>query len=330
MSKSFLPSLACGVVLFGAAATADAQCYPCPQGGFGPQVRLMPAPTSIVMPRPPAEKPTGIPRNSSRISLNEYIYRRGAVYVVPEPQTPLIYRNEYLALEAERLRLEREIRKLDSENVAYKRLSAESTKSVGAAAVRIDRSRAAVDGGGRLFAAGSYLRAADRFKDAVRLHPDDAAPAFHLVQALVAVKKYVEAADALREGLRRDPDWLDAGFDPKVLYGDPADFDAHLGALALRVRTKAFDRPAVLLLAYQRMLTGDEAGARVMLDRSLQLDEGDAAASRLVDLLDERTGRVRPEAEVAEATAVDEADEPKGFGSDRPRPAAAPRVKLKR
>jgi tetratricopeptide (TPR) repeat protein len=76
-----------------------------------------------------------------------------------------------------------------------------------------------VRAGRSAFADQEYGRAAQRFRQAVRLLPAEPEPYFLLAQALLAQGSYYDAFDAIRDGMRRRPDWPTARFRPIELYG---------------------------------------------------------------------------------------------------------------
>lgn len=142
--------------------------------------------------------------------------------------------------------------------------------------------------GREAFRAGEYGRAAQRFRQAARLAPDEARPNFLLAQALLAQGKYHEARDAVLAGLRRDPAWPKGRFRPLDLYGDNvADYAEHLRTLE-RVLTRHPGDPVLLFLSgYQLWFDGrrDEAATRFRraLPRSADRDAIDRFLRALPD-----------------------------------------------
>ncbi|MGL4465302.1 MAG: tetratricopeptide repeat protein [Planctomycetia bacterium] len=220
------------------------------------------------------------------------------------------YDPQFVAFQNESYRLQREIDELRRDEEAG--AANPAPESDGQAQVHEDRSRNALNAGKRLFAGGAYSRAAERFRDAARLNPTEAGPSFHLAQALFALKKYDQALAVVREGLNRNAKLLDADFNPRLLYRDPADYDRQVADLAAKIKSNGFDRTATLLMGYQLASTGDGDAARPLIEKAGMLGRKDPSAAALLGVLDRRAG-VAPEEPADEELAVD----PSGFGSDR-------------
>jgi hypothetical protein len=115
-----------------------------------------------------------------------------------------------------------------------------------------------------------YGRAAQRFRQAIRLMEKESLPRFLLAQALLAQGKYHEAYDAIVEGLRRKPDWPGAKFRPIELYGDAVgEYPEHLAALREALRRHPNDPVLLFLTAYQLWFDGRKEEARPLLRRAL-------------------------------------------------------------
>lgn len=112
--------------------------------------------------------------------------------------------------------------------------------------------------GDRLFRAGEFKRALDRYEDAARVDPNSALP--HMRRAQVAIKKadYVQAVACLRDAQIADADWVDhlPARDVQNLFGEPADFAAELAALETHLQANPEDRDAWLVLGTELFLTG--------------------------------------------------------------------------
>jgi hypothetical protein len=78
--------------------------------------------------------------------------------------------------------------------------------------------------GREAFRVQEYGRAAQRFRRATRLRPDEGTPHFLLAQSLIAQGKYHEAEDAIVAGLERRPDWPTSAFRPREMYGSADDY----------------------------------------------------------------------------------------------------------
>jgi len=130
-----------------------------------------------------------------------------------------------------------------------------------------------VDLGKEAFARGEYGRAAERFRQAVDLAPDDPLPHFLLGRAHVALGNYRRAFDALQEGLALKPDWplhplppLDRPLD---LYGDNVvEYAAHLAALEETLAANPGDALLLFLCGYELWFDGRKAEARELLERA--------------------------------------------------------------
>src|SRR5207253_10065812 len=86
--------------------------------------------------------------------------------------------------------------------------------------------------GREAFADGEYGRAADRFRQAARVAPDDPSSPFLLAEALFAMGKYRDSVAAIYDGMKLMPDWPREHFPPRELYGQAGrDFPAHLDRL---------------------------------------------------------------------------------------------------
>ncbi len=123
--------------------------------------------------------------------------------------------------------------------------------------------------GQEAFALARYGLAAQRFRLAIGLAPDEPLAHFLLAQALFAVVKYDEAVDEIREGLRRQPDWPVMGFRPLRLYeGNVADYPDHLLQLEM-VLSQEPDNPVFLFLyGYQLWFDGRQEEAVPYFERA--------------------------------------------------------------
>jgi hypothetical protein len=118
--------------------------------------------------------------------------------------------------------------------------------------------------GDRLFRAGEFNRAADRYTQAAEADPTRAEPLVRLAQVALARDDYAEAARRLREAQAVEPDWMlrPAARSPQNLFGGPADFAAVLNRLESHLQTNPEDRDAWLVLGAELYLTGRTAAAR--------------------------------------------------------------------
>jgi hypothetical protein len=119
------------------------------------------------------------------------------------------------------------------------------------------------------FAAAEYGRAAQRFRQAAHVNPNDATAYFLLAQAEVALGKYDAAVEAIQAGMRLDPDWPSAPFRPVTLFGDNVtDLPEHLFALQDALARHPDDPALLFLTAYQLWFDGRRDEARPLFERA--------------------------------------------------------------
>ncbi|HEV3262703.1 MAG TPA: hypothetical protein VG013_38060 [Gemmataceae bacterium] len=112
------------------------------------------------------------------------------------------------------------------------------------------------------FAARLYGLAERRFREAVRMDPDEALPHFLLAQAEFALGKYQQAVDAIHAGMRLRPDWPDADFRPAELYAANADdFDEQRKRLEDALTENPRDPVLLFLLGYELWFDGRQKDA---------------------------------------------------------------------
>ncbi len=118
-------------------------------------------------------------------------------------------------------------------------------------------------------AAKEYGRAIQRFRDAAKRTPDDAVPQFLLAQSLFAAGRYAEAVDAVHTGVRLRPDWPNARFPPRDLYGpNAAEFADHLRRLREALDLLPDDPVLLFLYGYELWLDGRHEEARPLFRRA--------------------------------------------------------------
>jgi tetratricopeptide (TPR) repeat protein len=123
--------------------------------------------------------------------------------------------------------------------------------------------------GRELFADGQYGRAANRFREAGRLEPKQAAPKFLLAQTLLQQGNYHGARDAILAGLNVDPAWPTRRFRPQELYGPDVEEYPELLRTLERVHARLPDDPTLLLLrGYVLWFDGRREQAAVLLRRA--------------------------------------------------------------
>jgi tetratricopeptide (TPR) repeat protein len=97
-----------------------------------------------------------------------------------------------------------------------------------------------------------YGRALERWKQAVKVAPQDSPSYFLLAQAQMATGKYHEAVVSIETGMQLRVDWPTARFDPKDLYGkNQAFYDQHLQALKEALRSNPDNPELLFLVGYQ-------------------------------------------------------------------------------
>jgi tetratricopeptide (TPR) repeat protein len=148
---------------------------------------------------------------------------------------------------------------------------------------RRERAKLMVKNGIRLFAQGNYKRAADRFREAIDLSPDDPTPHFYLAQARFALRQYGEAAQSVKSGLRVGPDWLNLDFDMSTLYGDEKDLREQLAQLAGELRANPLERDALFLLGYELFVTGQKDKAKTLLAQSAKVEPNETPLKPFFD-----------------------------------------------
>jgi tetratricopeptide (TPR) repeat protein len=123
--------------------------------------------------------------------------------------------------------------------------------------------------GKKAFAAGEYERAERRFRQASVESPADAMPYFLMAQAQFALAKYQEAVASIEAGMRRQPDWPDANFRPRTLYGaDPPQFADHLRRLTDTLARFPNDPFLLFLAGYELWFDGQREKARDLFQRA--------------------------------------------------------------
>lgn len=133
------------------------------------------------------------------------------------------------------------------------------------------RGRELLVAGTRLFNAGSYRQAAERFAQAGNYLSSDATPHFFRAQAFFAQGDYAAATEAIRTGLKRDPQWADLNFDVRALYEREEVLQAQLGSLARTIQTRGATADTMVLLGYELFVTGKRDQAHVVLTKAADL-----------------------------------------------------------
>jgi tetratricopeptide (TPR) repeat protein len=127
-----------------------------------------------------------------------------------------------------------------------------------------------VRAGQEAFADEEYGRAAQRFRQAVLLLPEEPLAYFLLGQALLAQGSYHAAFDAIRDGLRLRPDWPTAGYRPIELYGKRLDeYAALIRATEKALARHPLDVELLFLRGYVLWFDGSREEARAYFRKAL-------------------------------------------------------------
>jgi hypothetical protein len=140
-----------------------------------------------------------------------------------------------------------------------------------------------MDSGKSAFRAHQYSRAERLFRRATEAVPDDAQPYFLLAQARFALGKYAEAVAAIQAGMRLRPDWPNAPFRVRELYGaDPNHFSDHLKHLADALARNPDDGLLVFLYAYELWFDNRKDEARMLFQRARSLESDPSLSDRFL------------------------------------------------
>ena len=115
--------------------------------------------------------------------------------------------------------------------------------------------------GDRLFQAGHFARAAERYRQALGQTPDNDDAKFKRGAALAAAGQFGEAGRTLRDALHDRPDWPFVAHDLRTLFPDDAAIAGVLEKLDRESRRPDADRDAAFLRAYILYFTGERAAA---------------------------------------------------------------------
>lgn len=142
--------------------------------------------------------------------------------------------------------------------------------AIGAAVERLhgnEQAGAFMQQGVASFRGRDYLAAAENFRRAVPLDPDNGLPRFAHGFAQFALGDYDGAAYSIRRGLDLLPDWNRSGQDLAAWYGAPLDLQDQLEALRSHCRLQRDDGEARAVLGYVELFTGDLERAAVTLEQ---------------------------------------------------------------
>ena len=110
--------------------------------------------------------------------------------------------------------------------------------------------------GDRLFRAGNFKKAEERYQQAIRVAPDVAKARFRLAQIAMMRGQYATAAARIREAETAQPGWIINAPDIQALYGEPADFANNVARLETHLQANPNDRDAWLVLGAEWFLSG--------------------------------------------------------------------------
>jgi Tetratricopeptide repeat len=157
--------------------------------------------------------------------------------------------------------------------------------------------------GDRLFRAGNFKRAEERYLQAIRTAPDQAKPRFRLAQIAMMRGQYDTAAERIREAETAQPGWIVSAPDIQALYAEPADFSNNVARLETHLQANPNDRDAWLVLGAEWFLSGRTTKAADVFKR---LDDPnrkpDAALTAFLDASNQT--ELRAEKRAAEVEPV--------------------------
>ena len=111
--------------------------------------------------------------------------------------------------------------------------------------------------GDRFFRAGNMPRAVQRYEQALRADPFDAATRVRLSQVELKRGDFAGAAGWLREAQMADPGWVvERPFDVQTLYPEPVEFSSRLSEVEAHLQAHPEDRDAWLVLGAMLYLSG--------------------------------------------------------------------------
>jgi hypothetical protein len=115
--------------------------------------------------------------------------------------------------------------------------------------------------GDRLFRAGKFKNAEERYLQAARLDAASAGPRIRLAQVALVRDQYAEAAHWYREAETAQPGWIVTAPDVQGMFPEPTDFARHLARLESYLQAHPEDRDAWLVLGAEWYLSGRTARA---------------------------------------------------------------------
>lgn len=207
-----------------------------------------------------------------------YPYSSVYVYSSPYLTTPYYYDSTYdsslYQLESQNSVLRQQLQQLQQQNNQLQQGALPPNANNIAAQRDRARYQQTMETATRLFEIGSYTRAAQNFREAIRYQPDDATPRFFLAQSLFASGQYNEAVTELKTAMKVNPDWLKVDFDMRTLYQDPGDMVRQMAKLGTRLKANPLDRDALFLLGFELYASGEKQKAQAILEQANRLEPG--------------------------------------------------------
>ncbi len=154
--------------------------------------------------------------------------------------------------------------------------------------------------GDRLFRAGNFKKAEERYTQARHASPNQAAPYLRLAQLALVRGRYAEAADRLRDAETAEPGWVLTAPDIQANYAEPTDFLRQIARLESHVQSHPDDRDAWLVLGAQWFLSGRTARAADIFTR---LDDPNRQADIALTAFLFASNQARPRAGEGEGRA---------------------------
>lgn len=136
-----------------------------------------------------------------------------------------------------------------------------------------------------LFLTGKYAEAADQFREAIRISPEDIILPFTYSQALLADGDYARAAAVLRSAVLAVPDDQLTIYYPRGLYDKEETLLAQIQALQKAAEEEPFAADFYLLLGYQYIGMEQYDKAAEYLEKAAKDPANQPAAQKLLDLL---------------------------------------------
>ena len=124
----------------------------------------------------------------------------------------------------------------------------------------------------------SYEKAANEFRQAIRLKPQGPIPRLAYGHTLFALERYVESARSLQDGLALYPGWPNTGFTILQHFPIAGEFQARMENLTAWVEQDPDNQDGLFLLGYLHYFSGAPDRARVLFARLLRINPDHKAA----------------------------------------------------